>query len=57
MRIIAIFSCFGVGDTLSLALSGILHNPFLLSIGKWMTIFLSCLVVNYCALNTAVHPA
>ena len=38
-------------------MSGILHNPFLLSIGTWIIIYPLRLIVTYCALNSAVHTA
>ena len=54
--ILLCYSCGGVGDALRRAVSGILHNSFILSLGHRMTIFLLSLLVNYCALNTSVHP-
>ena len=50
------YYCGGGCDTLSWAVSGILHNPFLLSLGLWMTISKLCLIVTPCYLNTDVHP-
>ena len=38
-------------------MSGIFHNPLLLSIDPWMIILPLRLIVTYCSLKSAVHPA
>ena len=47
--------CGCVGNDLRCAVSEIFYNPFIMSLGPWMTIFLLCLIFNSCYLNTAVH--
>ena len=43
--------CVYVGDALSCAVSGIFHNPLLLSIDPWVIIFTIHLIVTYCSLT------
>ena len=50
------FSCGGVEDALSWALSGIFQNRFLLSLGPCMPIFAFFLIVNLFYLNTNINP-
>ena len=52
-----IFSlCVFIGDSLSCEVSGIFHNPLLLSLGTWTIILHLFLIVTYCALRSAVNP-
>ena len=43
--------CVGVVAKLVWAVSGILHNPFIMSLGPCMNILDLCLIVISCALN------
>ena len=38
-------------------MSGVLHNPLLLSIGTWMVVLDLCLIVTSCALESAFHTS
>ena len=49
--------CVCIGDSLGYAVSGILHNPLLLSIGTWMVVLDLCLIVTSCALESAFHTS
>ena len=51
-----LFSKFELRVLIRWAVIGIVHNPLIFSLGTWRTILLLHFIVNFCALNTSVHP-
>ena len=56
MRVVSLLFLWWCWQRTGMGSERYLHNPFLLSLGPWMTILLLHFIVTCCALNTSVHP-